>query len=88
MVRPASKTPMIASGIVWVRPWKLPAKISVAPSSPRARAQQRMAPASTDGHDSGRTMRQKMRSGLAPSVAATPSYCSSTLAKPVFTVRM
>src|SRR5688572_7895008 len=87
-VLPASNTPMIARGIVCVRPWKLPAKISVAPSSLSARAQHRMAPANTDGHERGRTIRQKMRSGLAPSVAATPSYCTSTLSNPALTVRM
>jgi len=35
--------------MVWVRPGKLPAKVMVAPNSPRARAQQRTAPAAMPG---------------------------------------
>ncbi len=48
-LRSDSRARNTASGMVWVRPWRLPAKVTVAPNSPRARAQQSTAPATMDG---------------------------------------
>ena len=47
--RSDSRARNTASGMVWVRPWRLPAKVTVAPNSPRARAQHSTAPAMIDG---------------------------------------
>ena len=65
----------------------LPATTMVAPNSPSARAKASTAPASTDGHASGRLMVRKMRDGRAPSVAATLSYRALTCSKPARAVR-
>ncbi|GAA3223590.1 hypothetical protein GCM10020256_31870 [Streptomyces thermocoprophilus] len=62
-----------ASGMVWVRPGKLPAKVMVAPNSPRARAQARTAPAATPGAISGRVTRRNAANREAPSVCAASS---------------
>jgi hypothetical protein len=51
----------------------LPATTMVAPNSPSARANARTAPATIDGHASGRLIVKKIRDGGAPSVAATCS---------------
>ena len=68
-----SKALMIASGIVCVRPSKLPAKMSVAPSSLSARTQHSTAPPMSAGRESRSVMRQNVRSGDTPSVADTCS---------------
>ena len=44
--------------MVWVRPGKLPAKVIVAPNSPRARAQHSTAPAASEGATSGSVTRR------------------------------
>src|SRR5699024_980716 len=49
-----------ARGRVWVRPTMLPAKVMVAPNSPRARAQASTAPAAIDGPTMGSVTRRKM----------------------------
>ena len=49
----------MASGMVWVRPGKLPAKVIVAPNSPRARAQASTAPATRPGRMAGSVTRRK-----------------------------
>ncbi len=49
--RSDSRATNTASGRVWVRPGRLPAKVIVAPNSPRARAQASTAPARSDGRD-------------------------------------
>src|ERR1019366_7276868 len=71
---------------VSVVPGKLPAKVIVAPNSPRARAQQSAAPAAIDGAASGIVTRQKRRHGRAPRVAATSSKRSSRWRSPASTV--
>ena len=65
----------------------LPATMIVAPNSPSARAKASTAPASTDGHASGRLIVRKMRAGDAPSVAATRSYRALTCSNPARAVR-
>ena len=60
-------------GIVSVWPGKLPAKVIVAPNSPRARAQHSTAPAPREGAISGTVTRRKTVIRVAPSVAAASS---------------
>ena len=60
-------------GIVSVWPGKLPAKVIVAPNSPRARAQHSTAPAPRDGAIKGTVTRRNTVIGFAPSVAAASS---------------
>src|ERR1700730_6124580 len=60
-------------GIVSVRPGKLPAKVIVAPNSPRARAQHKTAPAPSDGAISGTVTRRNTVIRAAPRVAAASS---------------
>jgi len=62
-----------ASGIDWVTPGKLPAKVMVAPNSPRARAQQSTAPATSEGPTRGKVIRLKVVHCEAPSVEAASS---------------
>src|SRR5690606_21730799 len=62
-----------ASGIVCVRPGKLPANVIVAPNSPSARAQHSTAPATTPGATSGSVTRRKTVQRPAPRVAAASS---------------
>ncbi len=64
-----------ASGIVWVTPGMLPAKVMVAPNSPSARAQLIAAPAKSDGAASGASTRRKVYPGPALSVAAGAVLC-------------
>ena len=71
--RSDSRARNTARGMVWVRPWRLPAKVTVAPNSPRARAQHSTAPAMIDGAACGRVTRRKTVHRLAPSVAAASS---------------
>src|SRR5579875_1537513 len=70
LILPASAAKKIAMGSVWVFPGMLPAIISVAPNSPRARAKARMVPAMTPGHASGSATFQKALHSEAPSVRA------------------
>src|SRR6478609_5039434 len=63
--------------MVCVVPGKLPAKVIVAPNSPRARAQQSTAPAPIPGATSGRVTRRNVVQRAAPSVAATSSNRAS-----------
>ena len=72
---------------VRVAPGMLPATMIVAPNSPSARANASTAPASTDGHASGRLIVRKTRAGDAPSVAATRSYRALTCSNPARAVR-
>src|ERR1019366_3483424 len=53
-----SKAKKMAKGMVWVLPCRLPAKVIVAPNSPRARAQLSAAPATREGAMSGRVTRR------------------------------
>ena len=63
----------MASGSVWVLPWRLPANIRVAPNSPSARAQDIAAAAISPGRASGSTIRKNARAGEAPRLRATTS---------------
>ncbi len=54
-------------------PGKLPAKVMVAPNSPRLRAQASTQPASTPGRASGSVTRRNVVQRSAPRVAATTS---------------
>src|SRR2546421_3693918 len=76
----------MASGIVCVRPGKLPAKVIVAPNSPSARAQQSTAPATSEGRTSGSVTRQNTVERLAPSVRAASSKRVSIERSPASTV--
>ena len=67
-----------ASGIVWVRPWRLPAKVTVAPNSPRARAQASTTPARKAGAIIGIVTRRNTVKRDAPSDAAAVSKRRST----------
>src|SRR4029077_12683706 len=62
-----------ASGMVCVTPGKLPAKVIVAPNSPRPRAAAIASPARRAGSAAGKVMRQKAYAGDARSVAAASS---------------
>src|SRR5437588_2373536 len=75
-----------ASGSVWVRPGKLPAKVMVAPNSPSARAQHRAAAAPSEGANAGSTTRRRVNHGPAPRVAAASSRRSSNARTPASTV--
>src|ERR1700682_3668291 len=75
-----------ASGMVWVRPGKLPAKVMVAPNSPSARAQQSTAPATSEGRTSGNVTRQSTVQRLAPRVRAASSKRVSIERRPASTV--
>ena len=66
--RPDSKALTIASGIVWVRPWKLPANMIVAPNSPSARDQARTIPAANAGAASGNVTSRTTADSAAPKV--------------------
>ena len=56
-----------------VRPWRLPAKVMVAPNSPSARANASTAPEMRPGMTSGRVIRRNTVVGEAPSEAAATS---------------
>ena len=58
----------MASGIVCVLPGSEPAKSSVAPSSPSARAQQSTAPPASEGQTSGSVTLRKVRQRESPRV--------------------
>ncbi len=68
--------------MVCVCPGRLPANVIVAPTSPRALAQESAIPAASDGHSAGRTMRRRMVHRSAPSVAAASSSRRSTIRRP------
>lgn len=53
-----------------VTPWRDPAKVRVAPNSPRERARARALPRARAGTTHGRVAEKRMRVGLAPSDAA------------------
>src|SRR6267143_2289361 len=72
--------------MVCVRPGKLPANVIVAPNSPKARAQQRTAPATSDGRTSGRVTLQSTVHPLAPNVRAASSKRVSIERRPASTV--
>src|SRR5690606_39029067 len=57
--RSDSRARNTASGIVCVRPWRLPAKVTVAPNSPSARAKHSAVPVATAGAAWGRVTRRK-----------------------------
>src|SRR5664279_1100552 len=59
--------------MVWVVPGKLPAKVTVAPNSPSARAQHSTLPATRLGQINGRVTRRKVANGADPNVAAASS---------------
>ena len=59
----------MASGMVRVTPCRFPANMMVAPNSPMARPQHRIAPDSNAGQLSGSVIRQKVRKLLTPSVS-------------------
>src|SRR3954451_14459381 len=63
--------------MVWVRPGKFPANVTVAPNSPSARAQHSTAPAATPGATSGNVTWVNVVQRPAPSVAAASSYRAS-----------
>ena len=71
----------IASGSVWVFPWRLPANRIVAPNSPRARAHARAAPAERPWPAIGTATRKNVSVLPAPSVRDTPSNRPSMEAK-------
>src|SRR5690606_10719804 len=71
--RSLSSATKTASGSVCVRPWRLPAKVMVAPNSPSARAQVRTVPATSEGAIIGSVTRRITVQRPAPSVAAAPS---------------
>src|ERR1700733_9316818 len=60
----------MAMGMVAVLPGMSPASISVAPNSPSARANERIVPASTPGHASGKATAWNTRHSDAPNVLA------------------
>ena len=62
-----------ASGVVWVRPWMLPAKVIVAPNSPSARAHASAAPAISAGAIIGTVTRRNTVHRPAPRLAAASS---------------
>ena len=66
--RLVSKPVKITSGIVCVKPCRLPAKMMVAQNSPNARAQLRISPFSMDRTASGTITCQKISRSVAPSV--------------------
>jgi hypothetical protein len=72
--------------MVSVRPARLPAKVTVAPNSPSARAQHRMAPAATDGATMGSVTRRNTIQRPAPRVAAASSRRRSDERSPASTV--
>lgn len=51
--RSLSRATNTASGSVWVLPWRFPAKVMVAPNSPKARAQVSTSPDRSDGPNHG-----------------------------------
>lgn len=71
----------MARGSVWVRPGRLPAKVTVAPNSPIDRAQASTAPADNEGSTIGSEMVRATAAGVAPSVAAASSSRRSTVRK-------
>ena len=81
---PFSRRRYTASGKVWVRPEMLPAKVSVAPNSPSARAHASVAPATSDGAMSGAMTRRKTSSRDAPKLAAVSSNAGSSAAQRAF----
>src|SRR6202167_559670 len=68
----------MAMGIVAVLPGMSPASISVAPNSPSARANERIVPASTPGHASGKATAWNTRHSDAPNVLAASKNREST----------
>jgi hypothetical protein len=70
---PASTAKKMAKGIVCVLPGMLPATISVAPNSPRARAKESTIPETIPGQARGRVIVKKTRGSVAPSVLAASS---------------
>ena len=79
-MRPDSKARKVARGRVWVRPGRLPAKVMVAPNSPKARAHESAKPDKTAGRASGKVMLPNTRQLLAPSVRATSASFGVALA--------
>src|SRR5438874_2287112 len=73
----------MARGSVWVLPGMLPATMTVAPNSPRAREKARTLPARMPRHASGRVTRKKARAGPQPRVRAIPTRRGSTSSKAV-----
>ena len=63
----------MASGMVWVTPGRLPAKVIVAPNSPSARAQVSTVPAASEGQISGSVTRRKTVQRFAPRLRAASS---------------
>ena len=59
--------------MVWVRPGRFPAKVIVAPNSPRARAQVSTVPAASEGQMSGSVTRRKTVRRRAPRLRAASS---------------
>ena len=74
------KLAKIASGAVWVIPWKEPANISVAPNSPSARPQASAIPVVIPAPAQGIATRQNARASPAPSVRAAAVRSGSTAA--------
>ena len=68
----------MASGIVWVSSFILPAKRRVAPNSPSDRAQAREAPATIPGSEIGSATRKKAETAEEPKVRATINMSGST----------
>ena len=67
-------------------PGRFPAKVIVAPNSPRARAHAKIVPASSAGPMRGSVMRRRIVHLLAPSVAAASSKRGSALRRAPSTV--
>ena len=59
---------IIASGMVWVSPVRLPANIMVAPNSDKARAHARANPVTIAGDANGNVIRKKVIVGETPNV--------------------
>ena len=68
----------MASGKVWVSPGMAPAKVTVAPNSPKARANPSSPAATRPGAARGRVTRANTARGGAPSTAAASSSPRST----------
>src|SRR5690606_18899405 len=77
--RSLSSATNTAKGMVWVRPCRLPANVTVAPNSPNARAQVSSRPDTRDGAIIGSVTRRSTVHLPAPSVAAAPSWRPSRL---------
>ncbi len=68
-----SMVEIIAKGMVWVSPVKLPANIMVAPNSDKARAHAKPNPVTIAGDAKGNVIRKKVLHGEIPNVCATSS---------------